>query len=172
MSGAEIIQGENVSLRPPDNEDFAVLAQLRNDPTLQRQLMIEQRHHSSAQVRAWIRRRTGDPTGVFFVIDVDGARGFAQLTKIDRQQGTADLGICLTKSARGSGAATETMSLLEDFARQRLRCATITLRVLRINHRAIAFYRKAGFLDAAMERRSHNDDGRWRDVLFMKKSLA
>ena len=81
-----------VSLRVPTNSDFQVLESLRNDPLVQRQLMVEQIHYSPAQVRTWIRRRTNDSHGIFFVIDSDGPCGFAQLTRINRKQGTADLG--------------------------------------------------------------------------------
>ena len=59
-------------LRVPVKTDFAVLSALRNDSAVQRQLMIEPRQYSPAQVRAWIRRRTTDPSGVFLVIDCSG----------------------------------------------------------------------------------------------------
>jgi RimJ/RimL family protein N-acetyltransferase len=172
MSATETLRDGAVALRPPEKADFPVLSQLRNDASLQRQLMIGRGRHSSAQVRAWIRRRTTDPEGVFFVVAAEGAVGFVQLAKIDRRQGTADLGICLAQSARGTGTASKAMALLERFSRRRLRCSRMTLRVLRGNHRAIAFYRKAGFRDIGIERRSYDDDGCWRDVLFMEKLLA
>ena len=171
MSPSVIAKGRKTSLRNPAATDFAVLSGLRNDPAIQRQLMIAPVRYSPAKVRAWLKRRTEDPNGVFFVVDADGPNGFAQLTRIDRQTRTADLGICLSASARGAGVATEAMALLEEYARRKLDCKIMTLRVLRINHRAIGFYRKVGYQDVAIERRSHNDDGRMRDVLFMRKEL-
>ena len=89
-----------VSLRAPVGSDFQVMESLRNDPLVQRELMIEQSHYSPPQVRAWIRKRTNDSHGIFFVIDSDGPCGFAQLTRINRKQGTADFGICLVRSAK------------------------------------------------------------------------
>lgn len=160
-----------VSLRAPEAADLEVLSQLRNDPAIQRQLMIRLARNSPSEVRAWIKRRTEDPEGVFFVVDSNGPCGFVQLTRIDRRQGASDLGICLASRARGSGIAREAMRLLEEYARKRLRGRVMTLRVLRINHRAIAFYHKAGFKDVRIERRSHDDGGRMRDVLFMEKRL-
>ena len=102
-----------VSLRVPINSDFQILESLRNDPLVQRQLMVEQFHYSPTQVRAWIRRRTYDSHGIFFVIDSDGPCGFVQLTRINRKQGTADLGICLVRSVFGKGIVVEALRLLE-----------------------------------------------------------
>ena len=61
-----------VTLRVPVKGDFTVLSGLRNDAAVQRQLMIEPRKYSPAQVRAWIRRRTTDSSGVFLVVDSGG----------------------------------------------------------------------------------------------------
>ena len=171
----------NVTLRAPEKTDFSMLAALRNDAAVQRQLMIEPRQYSPAQVRAWIRRRTGDAKGAFWVIDRGGPCGgrrerggpcgFVQLTQVDRDRGTADLGICLVRAVRGKGVAAEAMGLLEAHAKKKLRCETLTLRVLRVNHRAIALYRKLKFRILKTKRRHHFDGTYWRDVVFMEKAL-
>lgn len=159
-----------VELRKPVNSDFEVLSALRNDPAVQRQLMIDLQNYSPVQVRAWVRRRTSDPQGAFWVIDAGGACGFVQLTRIDGKVGAADLGICLTRSARGKGVAARAMRLLEKEAKQR-GCRRLTLRVLRINHRAIGLYRKLKFTITETKRRNHFDGECWRDVVFMEKRL-
>ena len=92
-----------VQLRAPVKSDFSLLAALRNDESIQRQLMIEACVYLDAEVQAWIRRRTDDPQGAFWVVDADGPRGFVQLTQI--QSGSADLGICLAANVRGKGVA-------------------------------------------------------------------
>ncbi|MDC0143749.1 GNAT family N-acetyltransferase [Verrucomicrobia bacterium] len=161
----------NVTLRAPEKTDFSMLAALRNDAAVQRQLMIEPRQYSPAQVRAWIRRRTGDVKGAFWVIDRGGPCGFVQLTQVDRERGTADLGICLVRAVRGKGVAAEAMGLLEAHAKEKLRCKTLTLRVLSVNHRAIALYGKLKFRILEAKRRHHFDGAHWRDVVFMEKAL-
>ena len=161
----------NVTLRAPEKTDFSVLAALRNDAAVQRQLMIEPRQYSPAQVCAWIRRRTGDAKGAFWVIDRGGPCGFVQLTQVDRERGTADLGICLVRTVRGKGVAAEAMGLLEAHAKKKLRCKTLTLRVLSVNHRAIVLYRKLKFKILEIKRRHHFDGAHWRDVVFMEKTL-
>ena len=171
MSDPLILHGNLVALRPPQNGDFAFLSGLRNDLSLQRQLMIERGRYTPIQVRAWIRRRTQDSQGVFLVVDADGPRGFVQLTQIDRRRGTSDLGICLARTARGKGVATEALELLEGFARRKLRCKKFTLRVLRINQHAIAFYHKVGFQEMGLLRRHYFDGKNRRDVLRMEKRL-
>jgi len=165
------IKGEYVTLRAPVKTDFAVLSVLRNDAAIQRQLMIQPRQFSSAQVRAWIRRRTTDSSGVFLVVDCGGPCGFVQLTRVDRGRGTADLGICLARSVRGTGVAAKAMGLLELHAKKTLRCKKLMLRVLRVNHRAIALYRKLKFKILEVKRRHYFDGAHWRDVVFMEKAL-
>ena len=160
-----------VILRVPVKGDFAVLSALRNDAAVQRQLMIEQRQYSAAQVRAWIRRRTEDSNGVFLTVEWGGACGFVQLTRVDRGRGTADVGICLARGARGKGIAATAMGLLEMHAKKKRRCKKLTLRVLRVNHRAIALYRKLKFKILETKRRHHFDGAHWRDVVFMEKAL-
>lgn len=160
----------DVSLRQPVRTDFAVLSALRNDPAIQRQLMIERCEYSPAQVRAWIRRRTGDPHGAFWVIDCGGPCGFVQLTQMDQRAGTADLGICMARTARGKGVAETALRLLVREAKKR-GCRQLTLRVLRINHRAIGLYRKLKFKTVETKRRHHFDGSHWRDVVFMEKRL-
>ena len=159
-----------VELRKPVKSDFEVLSALRNDPAVQRQRMIDLLNYSPAQVRAWVRRRTGDPQGAFWVIDADGACGFVQLTRIDRRAGSADLGICLARSARGKGVAASAMRLLEKETKK-LGCRQLTLRVLRITHRAIGLYQKLKFAITETKRRHHFDGAHWRDVVFMEKRL-
>ena len=161
----------NVTLRAPEKTDFSMLAALRNDAAVQRQLMIEPRQYSPAQVRAWIRRRTGDVKGAFWVIDRGGPCGCVQLTQVDRERGTAELGICLVRAVRGKGVAAEAMGLLEAPAKEKLRCKTLTLRVLSVNHRAIALYGKLKFRILEAKRRHHFDGAHWRDVVFMEKAL-
>ena len=160
-----------VTLRIPVKGDFAVLSGLRNDSEVQRQLMIEPQQYSPAQVRAWIRRRTRDANGAFWVIDRGVPCGFVQLTRVDRKAGTADLGICLARSARGKDIAAKAMGLLEAHVKKKLHCKKLTLRVLRVNHRAVALYRKLKFKMLEIKRRHHFDGAHWRDVVFMEKAL-
>ena len=151
--------------------DFEVLAALRNDSSVQRQLMIESKQYNTDQIRAWIRRRTRDLKGMFFVIESNGPCGFVQLTQIDLKTGSGDLGICLINSARGKGIAEIAMIQLEKRAMEKYRCKKFTLRVLRINHRAITFYKKLKYKIIEIKRRHHFDGSRWRDVIFMEKRL-
>lgn len=160
-----------VQLRPPERRDLPLLSRLRNDPRIQRQLMIARGHYSPRQIDAWIKRRTLDPVGVFHVIDVNGACGFVQLTGIDKSARLAWLGICLASSARGRGIAAQSLRLLEQLARKDFGCVHLRLKVLRINRRAIAFYHKMGFTVREVQRRSHDDEGVRRDVLVMEKGL-
>ncbi len=163
-----------ISLRHPLRGDVAALAALRNDSRLQRQLMMPVRTLSLPEIRAWIRRRTRDSVGMFFVVAArrDGALlGFVQLTQVDRVNQTADLGIALAAAARGRGVAAAALEQLEGKA-CRVKLRKITLRVLAANRRAIRFYTKVGFRKVGVWRRHHLQGGAFRDVLLMEKFLA
>ena len=80
-----------VQLRAPVKSDFSLLAALRNDESIQRQLMIEACVYLDAEVQAWIRRRTDDPQGAFWAVDADGARVCAIDTNSIRFGGFGDL---------------------------------------------------------------------------------
>ena len=164
-----------IQLRAPGRADFGLLSTLRNDPKLQCQLMIALRTHSPKDVRAWIRRRTRDPHGVFFVVAAhhdDQTLGFVQLTRIDSANGSGDLGIALAAAVRGKGIAAAALRALEILATSQFKLRKITLRVLRTNRRAIHFYLKSGFREVGVLRRHFLQDGKFRDVLLMEKLLG
>ncbi len=163
-----------IQLRAPARADLTFLAALRNDARLQRQLMVQPRNYSPSDVRAWLRRRTRDPHGAFYVVAAADARplGFVQLTQMDSVNGTTDLGICLAAESQGKGIAAAVFRLLELRARREFKLRKIMLRVLTVNRRAIAFYRKAGFREIGVCRRHFLQDGKFRDVLLMEKFLA
>ncbi len=162
-----------VQLRAPVRGDFAFLTALRNDPSLQRQLLLRIAAYSPNEVRAWLRRRMRDPHGAFFVIAAPDDRplGFVQLTQMDSVNGTADFGICLGVESQGRGVAVAALKLLEARARREFKLRKLTLRVLTTNRRAIAFYRKAGFCEVGAWRRHFLQDGKFRDVLLMEKFI-
>ncbi len=162
-----------IQLRAVVRGDFAFLTALRNDPHLQRQLMVLPSEYSAADIRAWLRRRTRDLNGAFYVVAAANSRplGFVQLTQIDSINGTADLGICLGAESHGKGVAVVALNLLEDRARRELKVRKITLRVLGTNRRAIIFYRKSGFREIGVWRRHFLQDGKFRDVLLMEKFI-
>jgi RimJ/RimL family protein N-acetyltransferase len=169
-----MLEGKHVVLRAAKSEDLPALAALRNDLEVQLTLMATPRPQSEDQVREWLVGKSTDPKGAFFVIaapEDDKTIGFMQLTGIDVMHGYADLGICLSATARGGGRAQEAMVLLEGYAAQVLKLRKIVLRVLLTNGRAISLYEKCGYRRVGVLQGHHYMGGKYEDVLLMEKPL-
>lgn len=163
-----------ISLRAATDQDFAVLARLRNDRLVQDSLLAIAKPNSSARVRAWIERRAGDDAGVFFVIAdaLDGpAIGFIQASGVDHLHRIAELGICLDVTRRGKGYGRQAIALFEKYLIQVLNVRKLWLRVASSNTSAIALYRSSGFKNVGTLKKHHFVNGRFCDVLLMEKLL-
>jgi diamine N-acetyltransferase len=169
-----MLAGKNVVLRAWREEDLAVLMRLRNDVSLQTQLMAQPRPSSRSRVSQWLEKWSERTDGVFFVVaatDDDQVLGYVQLANMDLMHGRGDLGICLDPAAHGQGVADETMELLQNYAIQVFGLRKILLHVLCSNLRAIAFYEKQGFERVGVLREHAFLQGEHVDVLYMEKLL-
>lgn len=169
-----MLVGSLISLRQPADDDIDFLVQLRNDPELQHNLMAAARPNTPGRVRQWLDARLNDRRTLFFIIADRGsgkALGYVQLKEMDPLHGHAELGICLAESAHGTGAATQAVQLITDYASNTFRTHKVVLRVLGANERAIAFYEKVGFRRVGILREHYYYQGRFHDVLLMEKLL-
>jgi RimJ/RimL family protein N-acetyltransferase len=170
-----MLDGERITLRPPRETDHEFLARMRNDVDLQWSLGAAPRPNSLERVKQWLNRFEDDPKRMFFVIaepPTGRPLGFIQLVAIHPLHGFGELGICLDRSARGSGAAQDALRLLENYARNVFNLRKITLRVLTSNHRAIGFYEKTGYLAVGVYRQHWYHGNAYHDVLAMEKLLT
>ena len=143
-----MLTGKNVVLRAWREDDIAVLMRLRNDVSLQTQLMAQPRPNSRVRVSQWLKNWSERTDAVFFVVaaaDDDRVLGYVQLANMDVMHGRGDLGICLDPVVHGQGVADQTMEMLQNYLIQVFGLRKILLRVLSSNLRAIAFYEKQGF---------------------------
>lgn len=170
-----MIRGSKVALRPPSEGDMETLLALRNDVELQARLIAIARGSTMEQVREWLRRRTGDEHGLFFVIadaTDDRCLGYVQLTGIDPVHGFAELGLCVDPAAHRRGYGAEALSLLERHAAGALGLRKIMLRVLVSNGGAVSFYEALGYRRVGIHERHVLLLGRLQDVLLMEKFLT
>lgn len=141
-----MIRGRNVVLRGVYEEDLQPLMRMRNDFSLQRQLMaVNPTLHDEKKTREWLERRCSDPCGAFFVIAdtiEDMCCGFVQLTRIGG--GAAFVGICLAPECQGNGFGKEALALIEPYAGSR-GVHTLRLEVLLSNVRARTLYERLGY---------------------------
>ena len=167
-----MLQGQLVVLRAWQAADVSPLGVLRNDVALQQQLMSQPRPNTPERVQAWLKARSEQGDGVFFVIadrQTDQALGFIQLQHLDLFHGHADLGICLAPEAQGGGRGREAMQLLMDYARAVFNLRKVMLQVLTSNSRAIALYESMGFQRVGVLKAHFCAQGQHHDVLWMER---
>lgn len=161
-----------IALRAPRPEDTARLLSWRADIDNQRLLMWRSGAESTAEIEAWLARRTGDPAGCFSIVARDDqAVGFAQLTKIDSVDGHAHIGLLIARTERGRGAGARALAFMEAEARER-RLHKLLAEVLADNAPGLRFWTANGFRVVGVLREHHRRVGVAHDVLLLEKHLA
>jgi len=96
--------------------------------------------------------------------------GSVYLRDIDRESKKAEFGIFIGEEEwLGRGIGEEAAKLILDYGFEELGLHKIKLRVLADNKRAIASYRKAGFVEEGCFRDELLLDGKYCDLIFMAK---
>ena len=122
------------------------------------------------EVGRWYDQLVSEPYG--WSIEYEGRLvGTARLNRLDLTARSAWYAIGLyDPSVWGRGLGTEATQLVLTFAFQRVRLQDIFLRVLDYNHRAIAAYKKSGFVVERVERDSVMVAGKRHSDLVMRAS--
>jgi aminoglycoside 6'-N-acetyltransferase len=159
--------------RPPRDEDVPALAALRNDVPTQHALLAQPRPNSLDDVRAWIARRTSNPTALFRIVaDDDGAAvGFTQVVEIDERSRHGVFGIAIDARHRGHGHGRAALEQMVEAARADGRLDKLVLYVAADNDPARALYRSAGFHEIGVHRRHYRGPDGWHDVVVMERFL-
>ena len=102
----------------------------------------------------------------------DGGRaiGIADLTGYDAIDRRAEIGIVLLSSERGKGYGAATLSLIEAYARDRLRLHSLLARTATEgNDAALALFRSAGYEQAGTLKDWHYSKGKYCDMALFQK---
>lgn len=162
------LQGVRVLLRPPVAEDVdARLALGRHQQIVEAYggTFDPAAPYGRTQAEAAIRFIEGQPHA--WVIDVGRFIGHVRLHQWNEQDRRATLAIGIDDpDCLGKGYGTEAIMLVlgHVFAKGLHR---VSLRVLANNHRAIACYRKCGFVEEGREREAAFVAGAWQDDVIM-----
>jgi RimJ/RimL family protein N-acetyltransferase len=163
-----LIEGERVFLRPIERADAELIHRWRSDAEvaalasmgLPRSLAyIEQRADRLA-------RNAEEDTYTFIICLLADERpvGEASLFKLDRVNGSAELGIFIgEKEEWGKGYGTDAVNALVDFGFGSLRLERIWLEVWTENARARRSYEKAGFVHEGTLRHDLYERGTYTD---------
>lgn len=122
---------------------------------------------TAEEVDRWFAEVTADP--LCWIVDLDGrCIGTVQLHSLEVSNRRARYAIGLFDPATWNrGIGTEATRLVLHYAFAVLRLHRVDLRVLTFNTRAIACYRKCGFVQEGIERDSTLIAGEWQSDVIM-----
>ncbi len=161
--------------RAPTDADFAVLAEMRRDVSMQAMLMAIPEATDDESVRQWIERRTRDPGGMFRVItdaDQKDAIGFIQVSQVNRRNRNGYGAVAVSKRARIPGVGQIAM-------RELMRAACCDLGLLKLlaeirvdNFPAIQMNLMSGYsIIGTLEAHFTDAGGKLHDVLLFERLL-
>ncbi len=167
-----MIEGKLVNLRAPEMGDLERNARWVNDREVTRFLAFRYQMSLAAE-EAWLRDVASKPTSyerVFFAIETkDGVHiGNTNLFEIRPEDRKATLGIMIGEKPYWSkGYGTDAVRTLVAFAFEEMNLNRVELAVFDFNERAIASYKKCGFVEEGRRRQALYKGGEYHDVLVM-----
>jgi RimJ/RimL family protein N-acetyltransferase len=169
INRAPALQGDNVTLRGPKEQDIEDIVlcgrhkeivrmyggDTRNIKPLTREDVVARYQETLATPLEWMIEYQGRWIGTarLTVNEPDKKARYAV--------GIADI------SKLGKGLGTEVTRLVLDYAFNTLKLHRIDLRVLEYNKRAIACYKKCGFIKEGIEREDALIEGKWESDVMM-----
>ena len=169
-----VLRGERVLLRPVAPEDRAARQRLGFDADIERGYGVvrESGAMSDDEADDWYSTMVAaarDPLRMAWVVEVEGApAGTASLQAIRRVDAKARFAVGMfTPGLTGRGLGREATRLVLAHAFGPMALHRVDLRVLDFNHRAIAMYRRCGFVVEGRERGSCRMGDAWVDDVMM-----
>lgn len=160
-----------LTLRSARSSDLQVLLRWRSSAENQRVLMWRTTARSQADVEAWVQRRSADPDGQFAVIALGEAPvGFVQLTRIDRVDGHAQLGLFVDPEHRRKSIASRALTQMTQRARE-LGLRKLLLEVASDNAAALRFWEGNGFRTLGVLAAHHVHEGKAIDVVLLERLI-
>ncbi|MFX1517049.1 MAG: GNAT family N-acetyltransferase [Promethearchaeota archaeon] len=168
-----MIVGKNVILRGLELEDVEELLLHWNDIQFMNfsgRITPMSKKEGTKWIRStWYERKRGEKY-TFAIITKEKRRyvGNIRLKIMNSVSRRADISLGIfNPTYRGKGLGTEALKLIIDFGFRTLNLFSLELRVFSNNHRAIAVYKKLGFREIGLRRKTDFIDGEFLDDLMM-----
>lgn len=168
-----MFQGAKVRLRAVEPTDLALVMQWVNDPIVTEFLPNLQLPQSSTSEQQYLQRvTTGDhPRDRFYAVETGQGEylGVAGLHGIDWVNRRAELGLIIGRRERwGQGYGRDAVSTLLQVAFLGLNLRKVYLRTASGNQRALACYRRVGFVEVGRLHRHRFLRGEWQDEVYLE----
>lgn len=165
------IIGDKVYLSPLRIEDSEIYVKWLNDENVAKYTHQLPKNHTIESERDWIENSNKNGEYVFGIIkqENDELIGNCGINKINYNDRTATLGIFIGEDKeRNNGYGTETINLLLGYCFDILNFHNVDLDVLSFNERAIACYKKAGFVECGRRHEAYFYNGTYHDIISME----
>jgi RimJ/RimL family protein N-acetyltransferase len=170
--GDALLVGKRVRLRGTRDADLPTLAKGMMDPAIRATLSSTVAPQSEAAARSIIAEWSANKgTDVGFSIETLAESpelvGHLGLFGSDVKDRCGTLGIMLLRPYLGRGYGTDAVRLIVSYGFREVGLHRIQLGVFSFNARAMAAYRKAGFVEEGRRREAIRHDGHWYDDVQM-----
>lgn len=166
-----MLTGDKVTLREVRRDDLPTLYEIAaNADTWEERMDVPLSPTSLEQFEERFAKRRDDPQLIQFAVAVavdDRVIGSCLLMHEDTFARHAEVGISLALSETGKGYGTDAFRVLIDYAFTRRNLRRVHLIVVESNERAIASYRKLGFVEEGRLREHAWVRGRYEDEVRM-----
>ena len=161
----------DIYFRKPEPADLAALYEQKNDPEIKSLLGGFANPASRRDLEEWLESHRKRSDEVIWAIVCQGEErclGHVGLYQIEPIARSADFGIMVgDKDAWGQGVGKSATIHALRYGFEQLNLNRIGLTVLATNLRAVALYRKLGFIEEGTLRQAQFRDGAYRDVMVM-----
>jgi RimJ/RimL family protein N-acetyltransferase len=163
-----MLKGQKVTLRPVEREDLKRIHELSQDVELS---ILAESEYQPRSLAHWEKRfeKHLETEPAWFVIEADAQIiGDTGLHGLDRQHGTAELGIAIWDRAfLGKGYGRDAVNVLLEWAFDAQNWRRIWLTALASNERAIRSYLACGFVEEGRLRQHDFFHGEYVDMVVM-----
>ena len=168
----DLLTGERVRLRGTRDDDLHLLSNWLMDPAIKATqstfVLPPSEATARAEVAEWCANKGTDAGFSIETLDdqprLIGSIGLFGAGVKDR---CGTIGILLARQFVGRGYGTDAVRVIVSYGFRELDLHRIQLNVYSFNDRAIAAYRKAGFVEEGRRREAIRHDGAWYDVVLM-----
>jgi RimJ/RimL family protein N-acetyltransferase len=165
MPGGTFLVGEDVTLRPVEEEDLEFLRDHSNDPAIRHPMTFDRPENLQTQRERFEDMYDGDDVGLLACVDGEPV-GYAMLFRVDETAGHAEIAYWLAPEAQGKGYGAETAALMLDYAFDERRLHRVRARALDTNTASQNLLEKLGFTHEGVQREEKFVRGEYVDTHF------
>jgi RimJ/RimL family protein N-acetyltransferase len=162
MPGPVFLDGDEVALRTPEEEDVEFLHRNINDPRVRRPIGTATPMGASDEAE-WVEGANDDDVSLLICVSEDPV-GTIGLSDINETWGRAEVGYWLTPAAWGEGYATAATDLLVEYGFDQRRLNKVVAHAFAFNTGSRRVLEKVGFTEEGIHREEAFVNGEFVDV--------